>query len=85
MRFLKIATYIRYVIAKLSKFIKTRPSQITFYRGFLKNWKGSGTSFQVTFFVEFIDKNFSFVMLHKLAKLHYQTVFTYKLSVKCIS
>ena len=36
----------------------------------------SGTSFQATFFIEFFDKKFSFVILHKVAKCHYQTVFT---------
>ena len=29
-----------------------------------------------TFFREFFDKRLYFVMLHKLAKFHYQTVFT---------
>ena len=47
-----------------------------FYRGFFENCKGSVTSFQATIFTEFFDKKFYFVMLHKLAKFHYQTVFT---------
>ena len=34
------------------------------------------TSFRAPFFVEHFDKNFPFEMLHKLAKCHYQTVFT---------
>ena len=38
--------------------------------------KWSVTSFQVTFFVEFFDKKFSFVILHKLAKFRCQTVLT---------
>ena len=38
--------------------------------------KGPGTSFQVTFFVELFNKHFSFVILHKLAKLYQQTVST---------
>ena len=36
--------------------------------------KGHDTSFQVTFFREFFDEKFSFVMFHKLAKFHCQTV-----------
>ena len=47
-----------------------------FYRGFFDNQKGSGTIFQATFFVEFFDKKDYFVILHKLAKFHYQTAFT---------
>ena len=61
MIFLKQGIYIRYVIAKLSKFV--------FYRGFSENWKGPGTSFQATIFIEFFD-NFFFVILHKVAKFH---------------
>ena len=38
--------------------------------------KRTATSFQVTSFAVFNNKHFSFVMLHKLAKFHYQTVFT---------
>ena len=38
--------------------------------------KGPGTSFQATFFTEFFDKKFCFIILHKLAKYHYSTVFT---------
>ena len=37
--------------------------------------KEFGTSFQATFFI-FFDKNFSFVLSHKLAKFRHQTVFT---------
>ena len=79
--FFKQAIYIRYVIAKLSKFVQISllPPQIPFYRGSFENWKGSGTSFQATFFTEFFDKFFSFVILHKLTKFHYQTVFTFQL------
>ena len=54
----------------------SRPPQIPFYRRFFENWKGSGTSFQATFFTETFDKKFSFAILHTLAKFHYQTVFT---------
>ena len=35
-----------------------------------------GLELQATFFIEIFDKNFSFVTLYKLAKFHYQTVFT---------
>ena len=64
MKFLKQATYIRHVIAKLSKFTKSacRPPEIPFCKGHI--------------FVEVSGKNFSFVILHKLAKFRYQTVFT---------
>ena len=37
--------------------------------------QGPGTSFQVTFFIKFSDRIFYFVMLLKLAKFNYQTVF----------
>ena len=59
MIFLKLATYIRYVIAKLSKFIQIdiQTSSDSFYRGFFENKREPGTSFQVSFFVEFFDKN----------------------------
>ena len=33
--------------------------------------KGPRTSFQVTFFIEFFDEKFYFVILHELAKFHY--------------
>ena len=38
--------------------------------------KGARTSFQAIFFIEFFDKKFHLVILHKVAKFHYQTVFT---------
>ena len=53
-----------------------RPPQIPFYRGFFENQKGPGTSFQATLFIELFDKKFSFVILHKLATFHHQTMFT---------
>ena len=52
------------------------PLRILYTEDCLKIKKGPGTSFQVTFFVESLDKNFYFVILHKLAKVNYQTVFT---------
>ena len=72
MKLLKQATYVRYVLKKLSKFIQTahRPPQIPIFRGFFENQKEPGTSFQTTVFIEFFDKNFPFLMLHKLAKFH---------------
>ena len=75
---MKTATYIKHVIAKLSKFVQTacRLPQIPFYIGFFENLKGIATSFQATFCVEFFDKKFYFAILHKLAKFHYQTMFT---------
>ena len=52
-----------------------RLAQIPFYRGYFNSQKGSGTSFQATFFAEFFDKNLSFVISEKLAKFYYQTVY----------
>ena len=34
--------------------------------------EGLGTSFQVSFFGDFFDKNHSFVMLHKLTNFNYE-------------
>ena len=53
MKFLKRATYFRYVITKPSKFaqISMRLPQDPFYREFSENQKGPGTSFQATFFI----------------------------------
>ena len=39
-----------------------RPPQISFYRGFFENQKGSRTSFQITFFIHFFDNNVSFFL-----------------------
>ena len=78
MKFLKQATYIRYVIAKLLKFIqiKMQASSDSFLQRILWKLKGPGTSFQVSFFTEYFDKIFSLAILHKLAKFNYQKVFT---------
>ena len=73
--FLKQATYIRYV-AKLSKFVQISMLTSTEYRRIFENQKGLGTSFQATFLIDFFDKKIHFVILHKLAKFHYQIVFT---------
>ena len=78
MKFLKQAIYIRYGIAKLSKIVQItmQTSSDSFLQRILWKSKGPGASFQFTFIIEFFDKNVSFVILHKLAKFHYQTVFT---------
>ena len=87
MKYLKQATYIRYVIAKQSKFVQV--SMLTSSEFFIqrilffKTLKGPDTSF-----IEFSDKKIYFVILHKLAKFHYQTVFTsqvIQLYVFCVS
>ena len=52
-----------------------RLTQIPCYRGFFKNKKGPGTSFQAKFFVEIFDKKISFV-IDELAKFNHQAVFT---------
>ena len=50
MIFLKQAIYIRYLTAILSKCVQII-LQIPFYRGLFEKSKGSGTSFQATFFI----------------------------------
>ena len=39
--------------------------QIPCYTGLFENYKGPGTSFQATSFIEFFDKKIYFVMLYK--------------------
>ena len=56
---LKHSTYIRHE-SKITS--NQRPPQIPFYRGFLVNYKGPGTRFQATIFIDFFDKKFYFVM-----------------------
>ena len=75
---LKQATYIRYVIANLPKFaqISTLTSAESFLQRILWKLKRAWTSFHATFFVEFFNKINHFLLLHKLAKFHYQTTFT---------
>ena len=64
----------------MSKTIKICPNQHTdllrfhFTKNSVKLKKR--TTFQATFFVELLDKKFSLVILHKLAKFYHQTVFT---------
>ena len=82
------------LLMKLDQFLpyyKIKISIKKFYKNcFLKTssllqriiWKlkreGFGISFMATFFIIFFDKNFSFEILHKIAKFHYQTVFTFQ-------
>ena len=77
MIFLKQAIYVRYVIAKLSKFVQInlQNSADSFLQKILGKLKRPGTSFQATFFIEFFNKKISFVILHELAEFRYQTVF----------
>ena len=58
----------------LSKLVN-RPPQIPFYRKFLKTKKGLELVSRPYFLHNVLMKNFPFVMLHKLAKFHHQTVF----------
>ena len=71
MKFLKQADYVGYyqIISKA----QCRFPQNPFYCGFFKNEKGLGGKLHATFFVTFF-----FVILHKLAKFHYQNVFISK-------
>ena len=52
------------------------PLRFNFTDGSWKIKNGPPTSFQATFFTEFFDKKLYFVMLNKVAKFHYQTLFT---------
>ena len=84
---MKKATYIRYVLAKLSKFVKLSPqtSSHSFLWRIIWKLKGPRTSSQASFFIQFFDKKFSFVILHKLAKFHYKTVYFPSYSIKRVS
>ena len=76
MTFLEQVDYIAYVIEKRSKSIKANMqtfSTHSFLQKILKNKKGPGTSFQATFYLEFFDKNLSFIIRHKLPNFHYQS------------
>ena len=59
------------ILAKLA----CRP-QIPFYRGFFENGKDLELVSRSHFSIEIFDKFFFFVILHKLAKFHYQTMYT---------
>ena len=56
-----------------------RLPQIPFYKRFCKSKIGPGTGFQATFHAEVLDKKFCFVILHKLAKFQFQTVFIFQI------
>ena len=77
-KFLKQAIYIRCY----SKTIKIYPNQLADFLRFLftevslKIKKGLELVSRSHFSWKFFDKNFSFLILHKLAKFLYQTVFT---------
>ena len=77
MKFFKPANYIN-----KSKTIEICPNQhadllrFLFAECSLKIKKGFGRSSQVTYLIEFFDIKCFFVILHKVAKFHYQTVFT---------
>ena len=77
MKFLKKATY----IGCINKTIKICPNQHIDLLRFLLTEHSlkttePGTSFQTTLFTEFFNERISFAVLQKLAKFHYQTVFT---------
>ena len=59
--------------------------QNPFYREFFGNQKVPGNCFQATFFIQFFDNKFYFVILHKPAKFHYQSVYFPRYSLKCVS
>ena len=88
--FLKQATYISYVTAKLSKFIQNQHVdllRIIFTKDFLKIKKGVELVSRPHFSQNF-DKKFNFVILHKLVKFLQQIVFTYQVIqyyVFCVS
>ena len=75
MKFLDQAAYIRLCISKLSKFVQISTLTSDSFLRFIEYYKGPIASFQATFFIEFFDKKYSFVILEKLAEFHYQTVF----------
>ena len=79
MKFLKQATYVRYVLVKLIKICSSQRIDLLrfhFTEDSLKIEKG--LEIVSTFFTEFFDKDFSFVILHKLVKFHHQIVFTFQ-------
>ena len=71
--------YIKYVMAKLSKYVKNIMQTFlsTLLKSiFLKMKNDLELVFISTSFAEFFDKVFSFAISRKLVKFHYQTVFT---------
>ena len=87
MKLLKRAAYVRYVIAKLSKFVQIsmQTSSDSFLQRILWEFKRTWNQFPGHIFHWIFDKRFSFVILHKLAKFHYQTVYFPNYSIKCVS
>ena len=74
--------YIKYVMAKLSKYVKNIMQTFlsTLLKSiFFKMKNDLELVFISTFFAEFFDKVFSFAISHKLVKFHYQTVFTFQM------
>ena len=65
-KFSKQALNIRSVIAKLLKFVQIimQTSSGSFSQRILWKLKGPGTSSKVTFFIDFFDNFFSFVLFH---------------------
>ena len=59
-----------YNTSNISRFLQKFHFLIEVVVHSLKTPKWPGTSFKVAVFVEFFDKNFYFVILHELAKLH---------------
>ena len=55
--------------------------QIPFYRAFFEN-KGPDTSLHAKLFVQYLDQNFSLVILHESTIFHCQSVFTSKVFEK---
>ena len=85
MKFLEESTYSRYVIAKLSKLVQIRmlaSFSILFAEDSLKITKGLELISRPQVSWNFLIKKNYFVILHKLAKFHYQTVPSY--SIKCV-
>ena len=66
------------LLAKQSKFVQisTLTSSDSFLQGIPWKLNRAWNYFPGHIFLEFFDKRFFFVILHKLAKLHFQTVFT---------
>ena len=88
MKFLKQATYIRYETAKLSKFVQN--SMVTSTESFLaedslKTIKGLELVFRPYFSYNFLTRKIYFLILHTLAKFHYQTVYFPSYSIICVS
>ena len=50
--------------------------RFVFYRGFFKNKNNLELVSRPYFLQDFLNKNFYFVIMHRLAKFYYQTMFT---------